>query len=202
MTLIVDLTSANECPLYEWTQTGRSDTVRWCSPVVLQTRNTNQRCYRGSTNKRSRDKPACNTRCHKRVRMDSRALSSQQKIGDSYCTTSKGVLCSDRDTYDAELRSTALTRAGKDTVTLRSNQQGTEKHAGIGIQRCCRNKMSLPLAIDTQVSLRRCQARTLHVCTNCVLDAYLVFLQCHQVDDHEKHWVKRQHCFDMLRKFS
>ena len=66
ITLYPDLNSANECQVKAHTQTGWSNTTRSYGPAFHGTRNTDQRCQRGSTDKGSKDKPACHARCQQK----------------------------------------------------------------------------------------------------------------------------------------
>ena len=60
----------------------------------------------------------------------------------------RGSMCNDETAHFSVAHSTDTNWEGyrqTRSVPLRSNQQGSEKHARIGIQRCCRNDVWLPL---------------------------------------------------------
>ena len=148
-------------------RTQRDDTVQLFTRRPTQTSDAIADQHEGS-----RDKPACNTSCQQTRKFVHRGLCPQQTIRIRATQRHSATTRQHTLRWFIPLTRNCERCVGHTKFRLEILNRALRRHSGIGIQRCCLNKMLLPLAIDTQsLSQRRKQAGTRRVCTTCALDA-------------------------------
>ena len=142
-------------------------------PDFHQTRNPDQQCYRGINTREAGTRLLA---ANKTRKLDLKELVPATEDRDS-CTVRTVIRAAQvhgvQQQNCTHLHWFTAHKPRKDPLNhtkFRSQviNRALRRHAGIGIQRCCRNKIMLLLAIDTQSLSQKDLGR--NVCTNCALD--------------------------------